>query len=58
MMRARLAALAFSIAILVQWQQAAVALGDKVEAGSCAIANSGSASGNSVTCNFDMPPEN
>jgi hypothetical protein len=34
-----------------------VALGDKVEAGSCAIANSGAASGNTITCNFDMPPE-
>jgi hypothetical protein len=54
-MRARLAALAFSIATLVQGQQA-VALGDKVEAG-CGIANSGSASGNSVTCNFGLTPE-
>ena len=36
---------------------AAVALGDKVEAGSCAIANSGSASGNTVTCNFGLTPE-
>ena len=35
----------------------AVALGDKVEAGSCAIANSGSASGNTVTCNFGLTPE-
>jgi hypothetical protein len=29
----------------------------RIEAGSCAIANSGSANGNTVTCNFDMPPE-
>jgi tetratricopeptide (TPR) repeat protein len=33
------------------------ALGDKVEAGSCAIANSGSASGNTVTCNFGLTGE-
>jgi tetratricopeptide (TPR) repeat protein len=52
-----LATVALSVAVIAFEQQTAVALGDKVEAGSCAIANSGSASGNSVTCNFDMPPE-
>jgi hypothetical protein len=51
------ARVALSVAMITFGQQTAVALGDKVEAGSCAIANSGSASGNSVTCNFDMPPE-
>jgi tetratricopeptide (TPR) repeat protein len=54
---ALLAAVALSAAMIVLWQQTAVALGDKVEAGQCAIANSGSASGNSVICNFNMPPE-
>ena len=48
-------ALATALAFAVP--PAALALGDKVEAGSCAIANSGSARGNTVTCNFDMPPE-
>jgi tetratricopeptide (TPR) repeat protein len=51
------AAVALSAALVVLGQQTAVALGDKVEAGSCAIANSGVASGNTITCNFDMPPE-
>ena len=37
--------------------QQAVALADKVEAGSCAIANSGSAIANTVTCNFGLTPE-
>ena len=37
--------------------QVAIALGDKVEAGSCGIANSGSASSNTVTCNFGLTPE-
>ncbi len=35
----------------------AVALGDKVEAGSCAIASNGSASGNTITCNFGLTSE-
>jgi hypothetical protein len=52
-----LATVALSVVMIAFGQQTAVALGDKVEAGSCANANSGSASGNSVTCNFDMPPE-
>jgi tetratricopeptide (TPR) repeat protein len=56
MMRAAFLA-AVSAAMIVLGHQAAVALGDKVEAGSCAIANSGSASGNSVTCNFGLTPE-
>ena len=51
-------ALAASVAVVaVAVPQIAFSLGDKVEAGSCAIANSGSASGNTVTCNFNMPPE-
>lgn len=34
------------------------ALGEaKIEAGSCAIATGASATGNTITCNFDMPPE-
>jgi hypothetical protein len=53
---ALLVALTLSVAIFVHGQKA-VALGDKVEAASCAIANSGSASGNSVTCNFGLTPE-
>ena len=44
-------------AMIVVDQGAAFALGDKVEAGSCAIANSGSASGNIVTCNFGLTSE-
>jgi tetratricopeptide (TPR) repeat protein len=48
---------ALAVSVAVASPQAALALGDKVEAGSCAIANSGSAGGNSVTCNFNMPPE-
>ena len=54
---ALLAAVALSAAMIAFGQQTAIALGDKVEAGSCAIANSGSASNNTITCNFDMPPE-
>jgi hypothetical protein len=54
---AHFAVFALSAAMIVLAQQAAVALGDRIEAGSCAIANSGSASGNTITCNFDMPPE-
>ena len=54
---AALAAIALSAAIIAFGQQTAVALGDKVEAGSCAIANSGNVSNSSVTCNFGMPPE-
>jgi hypothetical protein len=38
--------------------ESAFALGDTVEAGSCSIANSATATGNTVTCNFNMPPEN
>ena len=45
---APLAAFALLAAVIVLGQQA-VTLGDKVEAGSCAIANSGSATGNTVT---------
>ena len=51
---APLAALALSAAMIVLGQQATVALGDKVEAGSCAIANSGSVNNSSVTCNFGL----
>jgi hypothetical protein len=51
------AAVALSAALITSGEQTAVALGDKVEAGSCAIANSGSASGNTVTCNFGLTPE-
>lgn len=51
------AVFALSAAMIVLAQQAAVALGDKVETGSCAIANSGNASGNTVTCNFGVPPD-
>jgi hypothetical protein len=54
---AHFAVFALLAAMIVLAQQAAVALGDRIEAGSCAIANSGSASGNTITCNFDMPPE-
>ena len=50
-------ALALAAALTLADLQAAFAFEDKVEAGSCAIANSGSASGNTITCNFDMPPE-
>ncbi len=50
------AALAAALAVAVP--EAAVALGDtKVEAGSCAIAASGNASNNTVTCNFGLTPE-
>ena len=38
-------------------QQTAVALGDKVEAGSCAIANSGTATATRITCNFGLTHE-
>ena len=48
---------AFVLLAIIVLGQPAVALGDKVEAESCAIANSGNASGNTITCNFDMPPE-
>jgi tetratricopeptide (TPR) repeat protein len=51
------ATVAFAVAAIVAVPQGVVALGDKVEAGSCAIANSGIANGLSLTCNFDMPPE-
>lgn len=54
---ALLATVMLSVAMIAFGQQTAVALGDKTEAGSCAIANSGSASGNSVTCNFGLTPE-
>ena len=55
---ALLAAVALSAALIAFGQQTAVALGDtKVEAGSCAIANSGIASGNTITCNFGLTPE-
>jgi hypothetical protein len=37
---------------------AAIALGGtKVETGQCSIANTGSASGNTITCNFGLTPE-
>jgi len=52
-----LTAVALSAALIAFGQLTAVALGDKGEAGSCAIANTGSASGNMTTCNFHMPPE-
>jgi len=35
----------------------ASALGDKIEAGSCTIAKSGIASGNTFNCNFGLTPE-
>jgi hypothetical protein len=55
---ALLAAVALAADLTVAVPQAAGALGDsKVEAGSCAIANSGSASGNTITCNFGLTPE-
>jgi tetratricopeptide (TPR) repeat protein len=58
MMRpASVTALALSAAMIVLGQQTAVALGDKVEAGSCGIANIGSVSNSSVTCNFGLTPE-
>jgi hypothetical protein len=58
MMRAAiLAVVALSAAMIVFGHQRAVALGDNVEAGSCAIANSGSATGNTITCNFGLTPE-
>jgi hypothetical protein len=50
-------AFCLAAALAVAVPQGVVAFGDKVEAGSCAIANSGSANGLSLTCNFDMPPE-
>ena len=49
------AALAVSGAVAVP--QAAFALGYKTEAGSCAIANSGSVNNSPVTCNFGLTPE-
>jgi hypothetical protein len=49
------AAVVAALAVVVP--RAALAFGDKVEAGSCSIATAGSASGNTVTCNFGMPPE-
>ena len=48
------AALLAAVALIVLGQQTAVALGDKVEAGPCAIANSGIATGNTVICNFGL----
>ena len=54
---ALLAVVALSVAMFALGQQTAVALGDQVEAGSCAIANSGNASGNTITCNFGLTPE-
>jgi hypothetical protein len=53
---ALLAAIAVLAAVNVLERQSAVALGDKVEAG-CGIASSGSASGNTVYCNFGLTPE-
>ncbi len=49
------AALAAALGVAVP--EAALALGDKVETGSCSVATVGNASNNIVTCNFDMPPE-
>jgi hypothetical protein len=43
------AAFTLSAAMIVLGQQTAIAHRDKVEAGSCAIANSGNASGNAAT---------
>jgi tetratricopeptide (TPR) repeat protein len=57
---ALLAAFALSAAMIVFGQNTAIALGDKVEAGSCAISNSGSVSNSSVTCynnNFGLTDE-
>jgi len=54
---ALLASLAFSAAMVAFGQQSAVALGDTVETGPCGIASSGIASGNTVTCNFGLTPE-
>jgi tetratricopeptide (TPR) repeat protein len=52
-----LAAVAISAATIAFGQQPAIALGDKVEAGSCAIANSSTAIGNTNICNFGLTPE-
>jgi len=46
-----LAAFALSAAMIVFGQHTAIALGDKVEAGPCGIANSGTVSNSSVACN-------
>jgi tetratricopeptide (TPR) repeat protein len=46
------------VALTVAFPKTASALGDtKVETGSCSVAAAGSASNNTVTCNFNMPPE-
>jgi tetratricopeptide (TPR) repeat protein len=50
------AASAFLVAMIALGQPG-VALGDNAEAGSCAIANSGSVSNSSVICNFGLTPE-
>jgi hypothetical protein len=54
---ALLAAVAISVAMIAFGRQTAVAFGDQAEAGYCGFANTGSASGNSVTCNFGLTPE-
>ncbi len=48
-------AVAAALAVVVP--RAALAFGDKVEAGSCSIASAGSASNNTVTCNFGLTSE-
>jgi tetratricopeptide (TPR) repeat protein len=48
---------ALSVAVITFCQQTAVALGEKAEAGDCGFANSGSASGISLTCNFGLTSE-
>jgi hypothetical protein len=54
MRRAPYIAAVFVGSLSVAVPSAAFALGDKVEAGSCAIASSGGASNNSITCNFGL----
>ena len=51
-------AVALAAALALAVPQTALALGDtRVEAGQCSIAASGSATGNTVTCNFGLTPE-
>ena len=57
-MRRALLALPLAAILAIIIPCSAVALGDtKVDAGQCSIATSGSATNNSVTCNFGLTPE-
>jgi hypothetical protein len=49
---------AFAIAALgiVAWLAAGMQTGTNVKAGDCGMANSGTATGNTVTCNGQPPP--